>query len=98
MNANKPVIVSAHEEIKEPFMFKNGVRADVVFHPSGQEAPRHSHEESHLIFVRTGQMRFDLKGEIKEVGPGDLVIVPPGVPHTFKVLGEEPCRTICVSI
>jgi mannose-6-phosphate isomerase-like protein (cupin superfamily) len=31
-----------------------------------------------------------------EVGPGEILVVPAGVPHKFSSLGEEPIRRISI--
>jgi quercetin dioxygenase-like cupin family protein len=44
-------------------------------------APRHSHEEEQITVVIEGELEFDLAGDVRIMGPGMAVVVPPGVPH-----------------
>ena len=49
----------------------------------------------HLNYVISGRMRITMDdGEQAEVGPGDVVSIPPG--HDAEVIGDEPCVTIDV--
>ena len=45
------------------------------------EAPIHTHEEEQVTFVIDGEFEFDLDGDVRTMGPGTAVVVPPGVPH-----------------
>lgn len=45
------------------------------------EAPRHMHEEEQIVIVLDGEFEFELDGEVRTVRPGDVVVVPPWVPH-----------------
>lgn len=45
------------------------------------EAPRHVHEEEQIVIVLEGEFDFDLDGDVRTVRPGDVVVVPPWVPH-----------------
>lgn len=58
--------------------------------PQGAGPPLHVHEKEHEIFtVTSGRVRFRVEAEDLEAGPGDVVVVPPGVPHTFKGLADS---------
>jgi hypothetical protein len=47
-------------------------------------------EVSHLGYVVSGRMRVDMDdGSSDEVGPGNVVAIPPG--HDAEVIGDEPC-------
>ncbi|KIJ49206.1 hypothetical protein M422DRAFT_66223 [Sphaerobolus stellatus SS14] len=45
--------------------------------------------DQHLVFLH-GIAKAIVAGEEKEVGPGDLVIVPAGTKHNFINVGSEP--------
>lgn len=100
MSAKKlePRFILARQK-QEPETIEIGnARMNVVVHPIGQQAPVHGHQETHVIFVRSGKMTFEMAGQTQEVGQGDMVIAPPEIVHTFKVVGQEPCQTVCVCI
>jgi len=61
--------------------------------PPGSRVPRHVQErEDELFIIVEGAYRFWVDGEWTEVGPGALVFVPRGVPHTFEVVGNQAGR------
>jgi quercetin dioxygenase-like cupin family protein len=47
---------------------------------------RHPYEE--IFIVQGGEMTFVLGAETIDARPGDIVVVPPGVPHKFVVRSE----------
>jgi mannose-6-phosphate isomerase-like protein (cupin superfamily) len=60
----------------------------------GQATTRHYHAASEEIyFVLEGRGRMELDGEVREVGPGDAVLIPPGAWHQITA-GEE-LRFLC---
>jgi mannose-6-phosphate isomerase-like protein (cupin superfamily) len=57
--------------------------------PEGSGPPLHVHEREHEVFtVMSGRVRFRVEDAEVEAGPGDVVVVPPGTPHTFKGLSD----------
>jgi mannose-6-phosphate isomerase-like protein (cupin superfamily) len=60
----------------------------------GQATARHYHAASEEIyFVLEGRGRMELDGDLREVGPGDAVLIPPGAWH--QITAEEPLRFLC---
>ena len=59
------------------------------FEPDGNN-PLHSHPYEQTSVVIQGRMRLTVGDEVREVGPGDMWVAPPGVPHGGKILGDEP--------
>ena len=58
-------------------------------HTPGPPQHRHAeHEEG--FYVISGIVRFTVADEVHDVGPGTLVMVPTGAPHTFANPGDEP--------
>ncbi|MGH9063320.1 MAG: cupin domain-containing protein [Acidimicrobiales bacterium] len=66
----------------------------VSFEP-GTLAPRHAHEEEQIVLVLEGELQFDLDGEVRTMGRGDVAVVPPWVPHAAWT-GETGCREVDV--
>src|SRR5262245_34826469 len=60
--------------------------------PAGARVPGglhiHPHQEERFEVVR-GTMRFRMRGRRVVAGSGDVVVVPPGVPHDFANAGDE---------
>lgn len=50
--------------------------------------PPHFHpNEEQFVLVLDGKLRMVLDGEVKEIGPGDLIHIPRNVSHTVRALG-----------
>lgn len=68
-----------------------------VLSPLGSGPPRHVHHAEDEIFViLTGHCRFWLEGEEFVRGPGETAMIPRGREHTFKVIGDVPCRHLVI--
>ena len=55
----------------------------------GAGAPLHVHEMDELIVVLEGRLEARLGDEVAEAGPDHTLVIPPGLPHGFTVLGPE---------
>ena len=61
----------------------------------GGGMPRHTNAVEHEQYVLRGRGRIELGDEVHEVGPGDVVFIPAGVPHSYASIGEEPFEFLC---
>ena len=66
----------------------------VTFEP-GADAPTHHHAEQQIAIIVSGELTFTVGGETRVMAPGDLVVIPPHVPHGG-VAGPEGCVAIDV--
>lgn len=65
--------------------------------PAGSGPPRHVHmNEDETFVIQTGTCKFWLEGEEFMAGAGESVFIPRGKEHTFKVVGEDPCRHLVI--
>ncbi len=46
--------------------------------------------------MRSGRMQWTVEGQAYDCGPGDVIVTPAGVAHSYKVLGDEDAKVICV--
>ena len=46
--------------------------------------------------ILTGTCKFWLEGDEFTAGVGESVFIPRGKAHTFKVVGDEPCRHLVI--
>lgn len=63
---------------------------------AGQSTRAHFHpkaEEIYYILRGRGNMRME--GGEREVGPGDVIAIPPGHPHQISQLGSEDLVFLC---
>ena len=64
--------------------------------PGHPEVPPHDHPYDQLSFVFNGTLEIELAGKPYPVHDGELLYIPAGVPHTGRVIGEEPVLNIDV--
>ncbi len=63
--------------------------------PRALAAPVHLHQnEDEYSFVLSGRVGVQIGDEVAEVGPGELVAKPRGVPHAFWNAGDEEARLL----
>ncbi|HEX8067761.1 MAG TPA: cupin domain-containing protein [Thermoleophilaceae bacterium] len=63
--------------------------------PRALAAPTHTHaNEDEYSYVLSGRMGAMIGDEVVEAGPGDLVVKPRGIPHSFWNAGDEECRLL----
>ncbi|WP_141577651.1 cupin domain-containing protein [Actinomadura sp. WMMA1423] len=66
--------------------------------PAGFAPPLHRHlEEDEMFYVLSGTARFLCDGEELTARPGDFVLLPVGLPHTFVVGSDEPLRCLQIT-
>ncbi|MBC6996841.1 cupin domain-containing protein [Neolewinella lacunae] len=61
---------------------------------AGTELPQHHHPHEQTSTVLAGQFRFDIGGEVRICGPGDVAVIPGNVSHGGVALTE--CHIIDV--
>jgi quercetin dioxygenase-like cupin family protein len=60
-------------------------------------APRpHTHPHEQIVYIVSGRAAFTVGSETTELGPGDMLVVPPDVEHYAETVGEEPCVDLSV--
>jgi quercetin dioxygenase-like cupin family protein len=66
----------------------------VTFEPNA-DAPLHHHSEQQIAIVISGELTFTVGGETRVMTPGDMVVIPPHVPHGG-VSGPDGCVALDV--
>ncbi|WP_199844672.1 cupin domain-containing protein [Streptomyces sp. DSM 15324] len=65
--------------------------AESVLAPHTQGPPQHRHaRHDEGFYVLSGTVRFTVGSEAYDAATGTLVMVPPGTPHTFANLTDQP--------
>ena len=60
--------------------------------------PMHMHpKENHFVYIFKGRAKGTVGDVNAEVGPGQLVAIPAGVPHSFERIGDTPVEIILFS-
>lgn len=70
---------------------------DMLEVPPGDMPPLHVHHaEDECFYVLKGELTLYMPGAERTLGPGDFLLAPRGIPHTYRV-GDEPCHVLVVS-
>ena len=64
--------------------------------PAGGASSLDHHDHDHGIYVLKGRARVLIGSELAEVGPGDVIYIPPREHHQFTNAGSEPFGMLCV--
>jgi len=75
---------------------QDGVRATLFAFAAGQQLTEHSTPSRALVQILTGTCEFTLAGKKTPVRAGDLLHLPPGLPHA--VFATEPFSMLLVTI
>lgn len=68
-------------------------------HPAGFATPLHVHQaEDEAFYVLAGAMRGVCGAQPWHATAGSFVWLPRGIPHGYAVEGEEPLRTLAISV
>lgn len=66
--------------------------------PPGFAPPLHRHlDEDELFYVLSGSAEFRCADQSFPAGPGDVVMLPAGLAHTFIVGGQETLRALQIT-
>jgi quercetin dioxygenase-like cupin family protein len=79
---------------------ETGGRVTVVefLNPPGFAPPLHRHlEEDEMFFVLDGEATFLCDGQELRAAPGDFVLLPAGLAHSFVVAPGGPLRTLQIT-
>jgi quercetin dioxygenase-like cupin family protein len=55
----------------------------------GTRVPYQTHPTEQLVHMLAGRLRIWIADEEHEVGPGEVVLIPPDVPHRGEAVGPE---------
>ena len=70
--------------------FVSGERAMLarVLLKKGTVVPEHQHENEQIAYILQGALRFLVAGEERIVRAGEVLILPPNVPHSAEALED----------
>lgn len=70
----------------------------LVTQPPGVATPLHRHtRESEALFVLDGTIEYRAGDATFELGGGDFLFLPQGLPHAFRVRGQSPTRFLAIT-
>lgn len=73
-----------HEFVREPSM-----SIGLYVLPAGGVDGQSPHTEDEAYVVLAGRSRFTAGDQTRDVGPGDTIVVPAGVPHRFHDITDD---------
>ena len=62
----------------------------------GGGIPRHTNTVEHEQYVLKGRAKIGMEDKGFEVGPGDVVFIPEGVPHWYENVGNDAFEFLCI--
>ena len=63
--------------------------------PSAEPALHH-HPHEQLTYIVEGSARFVLDDEVIELAEGDVILIPPNIPHSLEVTSSKPVLNLDV--
>jgi len=66
-----------------------------VMQPGGG-MPRHTNEVEHEQYVLQGRALVGLGDDEVEARAGDVLLIPAGLPHWYRNIGDEPYEFLCI--
>jgi quercetin dioxygenase-like cupin family protein len=63
---------------------------------AGGSMPLHTNTIEHEQYVLSGRARVVLGEQTIEAGPGDVLLIPAGLPHSYETLGNEAYSFLCL--
>ncbi len=70
----------------------------LVTQPPGVATPLHLHSrESEAFYVLEGRLSYQAGDDLHELHPGCFIHLPIGVPHAFRIRGDQPARLLAIS-
>lgn len=91
-----PADTVSHGIISQAVLTAPGLRLTHLNFAAGQELSEHSSKARALVQILSGTCRFSVAGRTLALKPGDLLHLPPGMPHA--VLATEPFSMLLTQV
>jgi mannose-6-phosphate isomerase-like protein (cupin superfamily) len=87
-------------EIRELLAHRNSAirqqsLAEARLPPGASTTPHYHRVTEEIYYITDGQGRMTIGNEVRDIGPGDAIAIPPGEVHTITNIGEEILRFLC---
>ncbi len=77
---------------------RDGISILEHFVPHGFSPPLHLHRSEDEVFhVLDGEFRVRVQDQDHRLGPGDILLAPKGVPHTYRVESAQGGRCLAIT-
>ena len=100
LNSAAPCITKDGSEIRELLAHRNScIRqqslAEARVQPGAKTTPHYHPLTEEIYYILEGTGRMSIDEEVREVGPGDAIAIPPGAVHTIVNTGGETLKFLC---
>jgi len=89
-------------DVREMFEQTKGGHLELVSEfeiAGGGEVHPHKHPTYEFYYVTVGRGRMTIEGETRDIGPGDLVLIPPDALHSIAPVSEHaPIHCFCFAV
>jgi mannose-6-phosphate isomerase-like protein (cupin superfamily) len=98
--AVEPFTTKDGSEIRELLASRNSVirnqsLAEARLPPGASTTPHFHPRTEEIYYITDGRGRMQIAAELREVGPGDAIAIPPGARHQITNTGTETLRFLC---
>jgi quercetin dioxygenase-like cupin family protein len=91
-----PVENVTHGIVSRAILTTPAVRLTLFHFAAGQELSEHTSKARALVQILTGTCVFSVGGTVHSLKPGDLLHLPPGIPHA--VAAAEPFSMLLTQV
>jgi len=77
-----------HEHVKSNWT-QRGFTFGIWTDPPGQRWENFTHDTDEIVMVIDGSVEFEIGGKIHHPRPGDELLIPAGVVHSVRNIGES---------
>lgn len=74
---------------------RNQTLAEARLPPGGSTAPHHHKKTEEIYYILEGRGRMRVGKEMRPVGPGDAIAIPPGASHQIANTGTGVLKFLC---
>src|SRR5262245_14129476 len=69
--------------------------AEARLPPGASTTPHHHNVTEEIYYILDGRGRMKIGAEVRDVGPGDAIAIPPSALHTITNTGSDALRFLC---
>jgi quercetin dioxygenase-like cupin family protein len=95
-NANQLGSVDVRDGVSRRVFTGDGATLAWTTLEPGHTPRPHAHDYEQIFYIVAGRVRFTVGGESADMGPGDVLLVPPNVVHFAETLGDEPAIDLSI--
>jgi quercetin dioxygenase-like cupin family protein len=95
MQMQGPVISPRHSTAHGPTITGKQLEIGYYTEPKGTGAKPHHHPSEQMMLVLSGRLRMRIGDEVREIGPGELALIPGDQEHEQQAL-EDGTRFISI--